>query len=62
MLVLLDMAVTHSRYSYFESIPTYVVKKTQLWRVQRFLFLLLFIPSSDADLLLSLFVLGADEH
>lgn len=47
---------------YFESSPTYVVKKTQLWGVQSFLFPLLWLFAPDADLLLSLFALGADEH
>lgn len=55
--MLLDVAVTHSRCSCFESIPTYIVKKTQLWGVQSFLFPLLWLFAPDADLLLSLFVL-----
>lgn len=42
-----------------ESSATYVVKKTQLWGVQSFLFPLLWLFAPDADLLLSLFVLGA---
>lgn len=60
--MLLEVAVTHNRYSCFESIPTYVVKKTQLWGVQSFLSPLLWLFAPDADFLLSLFVLGADEH
>lgn len=57
--MLLDVAVTHSRYSYFESIPTSVVKKTQLWRVQSFLFLLLFIPSSWCWFIIELVCAGS---
>lgn len=33
--MLVDVAVTHSRYSYFESIPTYIVKKIQDSEVSR---------------------------
>lgn len=35
---------------YFESSPTYVVKKTQLWGVQSFLFPLLWLFAPDAVL------------